>query len=96
MRRLISLAIAGSAAIPLVWGLAGTAVASGSTFTLQCGSATYTVVKPNDNAASYTDGEMIFVNAIGAIKTGGVAQPKAVPCTLDGFGPIPFIITPAH
>lgn len=40
--------------------------------------------------------EMIFVNAIGAIKTSGVAQPNAAPCTIDGFGPIPFIITPAH
>ena len=90
-------ALAGSVvAVAALAGLTGTAAASGGTFTLQCGTQTFTVVKPNDNAASYTNGQMVFVNAIGALKTDGVAQPNAVLCTIDGFGPIPFIITPAH
>ena len=96
MRRVPELLGVGAAAITLAWGLADAALASGSTYTLQCGSTTYTVVKANDNAASYTNGTMIFVNAIGAIKTDGTAQPTAVACTINGFGPIPFIITPAH
>ena len=66
------------------------------TFTLQCGTETFTVVKANESAAVYTNGSMNFINAIGAIIGTDAAQPNATLCTIDGFGPIPFIITPIH
>jgi len=33
---------------------------------------------------------------MGAFMIGGTAQPNAVLCTINGFGPVPFIITPSH
>jgi hypothetical protein len=68
----------------------------GATYTLQCGTNTYTVVKSNENSATYTNGTTEFITAIGAILAGGSAQPNAVPCTINGFGPVPFLITPSH
>jgi hypothetical protein len=61
---------------------------------LQCGTNTYTVVKPNGNAAVYTNGTLNFVTDVGAIHGSGTAPPNAVLCTINGFGPFPFIITP--
>lgn len=69
---------------------------SGTTYTLQCGTHTYTVQKSNENSAAYTDGTTEFITAIGAILAGGSAQPNAVSCTINGFGPVPFVITPSH
>ena len=96
MKRLHAAVVAVAAAAVPVFVVSGPARAADSTFTLQCGSQTYTVTKGNENAASYSDGTRVFVNGIGAIKTDGRAQPTAVLCTINGFGPIPFIITPAH
>jgi hypothetical protein len=77
--------------------VAGAAVAKdATTYQLVCGSDTYTVVKGSENASTYTDGQRNFVTAIGSIKTGGGAQPQTVECTINGFGPVPFLITPAH
>jgi hypothetical protein len=70
--------------------------ADATTYTLNCNGTAYTVVKGNESAASYTDGTMNFITAIGSIKTNGTAQPGAVLCTINGFGPIPFVITPAR
>lgn len=67
-----------------------------TTYSLDCGGTTYTVVKGNENAASYTDGERNFVTAIGNLKTDGKAQSRAVLCTINDFGPIPFLVTPAR
>jgi len=67
-----------------------------TTYSLDCRGTTYTVVKGNENAASYTDGKRNFITAIGNLKTAGNAQSRAVPCTINGFGPIPFIVTPAR
>lgn len=75
---------------------AGSAGADTTAYRLQCGSQTYTVTKPNESAAVYTNGSVTFVTAIGYFKSDGSAQPQAVQCTLNGFGPIPFVITPGH
>jgi hypothetical protein len=98
MRKKACLAALAALATAGLVASAGTATAanSGDTYTLQCGTASYQVVKPNENAATYTNGTMVFVTAIGAFMSDGTAQPNAVLCTINGFGPVPFIITPAH
>jgi hypothetical protein len=59
-------------AIAVLLGLARSANAAGVTYTLQCGSsAPVSVVKPNDNAAIYTNGSTIYITAIGATKSDG-------------------------
>jgi len=84
-----------TAALAVSTGVA-VAAPSGDSYTLQCGTTTYEVVKPDENAAVYTNGTLQFVTAIGAFMSGGTAQPNAVLCTINGFGPVPFVITPAH
>jgi hypothetical protein len=81
----------------LLLGLARPANAqSEETFTFVCepasGTETFELGKPNPASAIYTDGTTILVSAIGADITGGAAQPKAVPCTINGEGPFPFLI----
>ena len=92
MRR-TAFTLAALLAIAVLLGVARSANAAGGTYTLQCGSsAPVTVVKPNDSAAIYTNGSTIYITAIGAIKSDGSAQSQSVPCTINGFGPIPFLI----
>jgi hypothetical protein len=90
MKRLVGLLIIAVLGMAIVVGLAS---ADSTTYTLQCGTDAFIVVKPNENAALYTDGNLNFVTAIGAI-IGNGAAPNAVLCTINGFGPIPFIVTP--
>jgi hypothetical protein len=93
MKRLISLvSILAALAVSVSVGAAG---ADSTTYTLQCGTDTFTVTKPNESAAVYTNGTMTFVTAIGAIIGSSPGQ-NAVLCTINGFGPVPFIITPTH
>jgi hypothetical protein len=70
---------------------------SEETFTFVCetasGTQTFELGKPNPSSAIFTDGTAILVSAIGADITGGAAQPNAVPCTINGEGPFPFLIT---
>ena|SRR5919201_4701588 len=92
MKRLICLAgIVAALAVSLFVGIAR---ADSTTYTLQCGTNTYTVTKANESASVYTNGTMNFVTAIGALI--GSGHPPATLCTINGFGPIPFIITPSH
>jgi hypothetical protein len=93
VKRLIALV---AAVVALVVSLfVGFVQADDTTFTLVCGGQTYTVVKPNQNAAVYTNGTLNFVTQVGGIAGSGKAPPNAVLCTLNGFGPFPFIITAA-
>jgi hypothetical protein len=91
MKRLAGvIGLAAALAAPLS---SGSAQADNTTYTLQCGATTYTVVKPNESAAVYTNGTLQFVTAIGTIIGDGTAPPNAVLCTINGFGPLPFIVT---
>jgi hypothetical protein len=90
MKRLIALmAVIAAVTLTLFVGRAAGAAGKGDTFTLVCGSQTYSVVDlaPQDNAAVFTNGTMIFVIV------GPQGAPGVVPCTVDGHGPYPFIIT---
>jgi hypothetical protein len=82
--------------LSLVLGLARSASAQSETFTFVCetasGTQTFELAKPNPNSAIFTDGTTILVSAIGANITGGTAQSNAVPCTVNGEGPVPFLI----
>ena len=82
--------------LSLVLGLARSARAQSETFTFVCetasGTQTFELGKPNPNSAKFTDGTTILVSAIGANVTGGTAQSNAVPCTVNGEGPFPFLI----
>jgi hypothetical protein len=89
MKRLIALSAAVAAvALSLFVGGAAGAAGKGDTFTLVCGSQTYVVqdLAPHDNAAVFTNGSMIFA-IVGPQGASG-----AVPCTIDGNGPFPFVI----
>jgi hypothetical protein len=91
MKRLIGLvAVVAALALSLFVGRSAGAAGKGDTFTLLCGSQTYTVVDlaPHDNAAVFTNGTMLFA-VVGPQGASG-----AVACTIDGNGPLPFIITP--
>jgi hypothetical protein len=96
--RKVACAVALSATLSLAGlaGLAGPASADAQTFTFVCqtasGTQTFTLVKPNDNSATFTNGTVVVISAIGAAMTGGAAQPDAVPCTVNGAGPFPFLI----
>ena len=90
MKRLIWLVTAVAAlTLALFVGSSAAAAGKGSTFTLECGSQTYSVVDlaPHDTAAVFTNGTMLFVIV------GPQGAPGVVPCTIDGNGPFPFIIT---
>jgi hypothetical protein len=80
-------------------GFVGSASADSTSFDLVCqtasGTQTFTLVKPNQNSAIFTDGTALLVSAIGASVTGGAAQQQAVPCTVNGEGPFPFLIVRA-
>jgi hypothetical protein len=82
--------------LSLLLGLARSASAQSETFTFVCetasGTQTFELGKPNPNSAKFTDGTTILVSAIGANVTGGTAQSNAVPCTVNGEGPFPFLI----
>ena len=82
--------------VSLMLALARPARADVETFTFVCetanGTQTFELAKPNGNSAIFTDGTTILVSAIGASITGGSAQPGAVPCTINGEGPFPFLI----
>jgi hypothetical protein len=77
-------------------GLARSANAQSETFTFVCetatGTQTFELSKPNPNSATFTNGTTILVSAIGANITGGTAQGSAVLCTVNGEGPVPFLI----
>jgi hypothetical protein len=82
--------------LSLLLGLARSASAQSETFTFVCetasGTQTFELGKPNPNSATFTNGTTILVSAIGANVTGGTAQSNAVPCTVNGEGPFPFLI----
>jgi hypothetical protein len=89
------MAVVGVVAALAVSVFAGFAGADSTTFTLQCGTNTYTVTKPNESAAVYTNGTLNFVTDVGADIGSGTATPNALLCTINGEGPFAFIITPA-
>ena len=66
------------------------------TFVFVCetttGTETFQLAKPSGNSAIFTNGTTLLVYAIGASITGGSAQSAAVPCTINGEGPFPFLI----
>jgi hypothetical protein len=82
--------------LSLLLGLARSASAQSETFTFVCetasGTQTFELGKPNPNSATFRNGTTILVSAIGANVTGGTAQSNAVPCTVNGEGPFPFLI----
>lgn len=91
MKRLIGVVgVVAALAVSLFVGFAG---ADSTTFTLVCAGQTYTVTKPNESASVYTNGTLNFVTDVGGIIGRGTAPPNAVLCTINGEGPLPFIIT---
>jgi hypothetical protein len=96
MRKAICVVLLLALSLLALLGLAGPAGAQSETFTFVCqtasGTQTFELGKPNPNAATFTNGTTILVSAIGANISGGTAQPTAVPCTVNGEGPFPFLI----
>src|SRR4030095_11481851 len=96
MRNAICAALLVLITLSLLLGLARSADAQSETFTFVCETASGTQPfergKANPTSATFTNGTTILVSAIGANITGGRAQSNAVPCTVNGAGPVPFVI----
>jgi hypothetical protein len=95
-KRRSTLAVTVLAAAGAIGGFAGQASADSTSLDFVCqtqtGTQTFELVKPNGNSAIFTNGTALLVSAIGASVTGGSAQKGAVPCTVNGEGPFPFLI----